>query len=414
MPFPVRCRSCQMRMRVPRRMAGKRFRCVLCGKVNIVPAQPAPGRSTARGTRIKIPCPKCRTLFRVAVSAPPGERIEVPIVLRIQCSTCHTFLEATSRRGAPPDPEGDETGPAPALFASPDVGTETMHAEPTSPHEPVVSPRRDEPAGSHPEVVIPQPSGGPGSTYASLGALALAAASFAASIVAGSWWAALLGGLAAALLAAGAMFHALAYFRGVVLPFAAFVAGLFVLLSAWVIVPSGSDQVVDGMASLPYPVPKGVAPSRLGPGEWVEVGRKVVQARHARVRLLRATVHWERPKGQGKKQPAAIAFEVQVEHVGRADSLRFAGWGGAGDRPGRRPRLTDPALKEYALVPPANPRAAEATLAPGEEAQEVLVFKPPPLTVKYLRLELPAEQVEQEGEFRLHVPRHMINDRLDD
>ncbi|MFO0846098.1 MAG: hypothetical protein U0797_27575 [Gemmataceae bacterium] len=411
MPFPVLCRKCRTKMQVPRRMAGKRFRCVLCGKVNIVPAPPPEGgRTTARGARLKIPCPKCQTVFRVTVAAPPGERLALPVVLRMHCSTCHTLLEATSRRGGRPP---DQAQAPPPLAAAPDVDTGTMPAAPTGTHEPAAAPFPTAPDTSPSQEALLLPLGRPWSAWASLGAGLLALASFALAVLVGSGWVALLGGLTAALLAAGAMFHALAHFRGVALPFAAFVAGLVVLLSAWVIGPREADPVVGGGGSLPYPVPKGVPPTRLRPDEWVDAGRNVVQARQARVRLLRATYHWEKAKGQGKRQPAVLAIEVQVENVGRGESLSFNGWG-RGDQPARRPRLVDSASVDYPLLPAIDPRAAEATLTPGQETREVLVFKPPPLAVRYLRLELPAEAVGQEGEFRLHIPRHLINDRLEE
>jgi hypothetical protein len=401
-------------MRVPRRMAGKRFRCVMCGKVNIVPRRARAGGS-ARVARLRIGCPKCATGYRIAIEAPPGERMALPVVLRVQCSTCHTALVATWPRGAkPPEPE-----------APPSAGTESLQAAPTSMDEPAGSPRRENPAGPGADeplpvaLLVPSEPLSP-SAWAGLGAVGVAALSLAVAVVAGARWPAVVGGLAAALAAAAAMFHALAHLKSVGPPFVGFVAGVFVILSAWLLVPPGAAPAGEGLAWLPYPVPPGATPTRLGEEEWIDAGRNVVQTQQARVRFLRATVRWEKGKGAAKKQAGSLAIEVQVENIGPAHSLRFAGWGlSAEPASWRRPRLVDNERKEYALIQPPDPRDAHAkppepSLRPGQSTQEVLVFKPPPLTVKYLRLTLPAEQTGQAGEFRLHILRNLINDRNDD
>ena len=83
MPFSVRCRYCRTKLRVPRRMAGHSFCCVMCGKVNFVPkraetsdAHGASRRGSLEGrpltlvARIKVRCPTCETRIKVTVEAP--------------------------------------------------------------------------------------------------------------------------------------------------------------------------------------------------------------------------------------------------------------------------------------------------------------------------------------------------------
>jgi len=56
-------------------------------------------------------------------------------------------------------------------------------------------------------------------------------------------------------------------------------------------------------------------------------------------------------------------------------------------------------------------RTRAATVVPGSNVTDVLVFEPPAGPVEYLRLELPAEPAGGSGTLRFHIPRSLIVDR---
>jgi len=52
--------------------------------------------------------------------------------------------------------------------------------------------------------------------------------------------------------------------------------------------------------------------------------------------------------------------------------------------------------------------ANDAAIPPGKSLDDVLVFEPPPATIRYLRLELPASAAGVNGKLQMELPRAVI------
>ena len=176
--------------------------------------------------------------------------------------------------------------------------------------------------------------------------------------------------------------------------------------------------------------PKSVAPSgiaalapngrsdfrRAAEGEklWVDASQDALHLGDVRLRVRSAVVGLvELEPNKGKKTPAVRGLTVglRLTNAGLTRKISYTGWGG--DSPDAKPILRDDNGKSYA--PKTFPsgwivkgRANDAAIPPGKSLDDTLVFEPPPATIRYLHLELPASAAGVNGKLQMELPRAMI------
>jgi hypothetical protein len=147
---------------------------------------------------------------------------------------------------------------------------------------------------------------------------------------------------------------------------------------------------------------------------WVDASQDALHLGDFRLRVRSAVVGLvEFEPSKGKKTPAVRGLTVglRLTNAGLTRKISYTGWGG--DSPGAKPILRDDNGKSYALktFPPGwivKGRTNGAAIPPGKSLDDVLVFEPPPATIRYLHLELPASAAGVKGKLQMELPRAMI------
>jgi energy-converting hydrogenase Eha subunit C len=205
--------------------------------------------------------------------------------------------------------------------------------------------------------------------------------------------------------------------RTIVLPAAAaglnaVVVLLVFLLPTWLGIKSWRpDPVIADLKTVKAFSPDGLQPAL---SEWMDPSQ-AWQFDDVRVRLIASVGPIELTGAKSKKQwtkKQYLQLRVTVANVGVARQIAFAGWGGQTpakitDATGK---VVPPATFETGWDPLIQPKAA--SLAPGQTAEQTMLFELPPDPGEFFRLELPgtvcgaAEQV-----VRFQIPARRLGYR---
>lgn len=158
----------------------------------------------------------------------------------------------------------------------------------------------------------------------------------------------------------------------------------------------------------------GTAPAPLSETEWPDASTQVVQQGDLRVRVVAVAlrpVEFRNYKPVRYSRERYLLISLRVYNAGAERRIEYTSWGESQqpvlrDNLGKtyRPRTFGPEIE-------VGGRTRRAPLGPGGHIDDLLVFEPPPPTVEYLRLELPAEAAGGKGPLRLQIPRTMIVNR---
>jgi len=138
---------------------------------------------------------------------------------------------------------------------------------------------------------------------------------------------------------------------------------------------------------------------KLRDSDWADADQGAIQQGDVRVRI-----EWARVTAASSKDGASPSLLIGVSIV-NAGFLRRIPYEGANSA-AHVCRLRDNAGNEYR--PQRSPRAIITMLQPTQTVEDVLAFEPPPPSVPYLELELPAAAWGTEGTCRFRIPRKMI------
>jgi hypothetical protein len=152
---------------------------------------------------------------------------------------------------------------------------------------------------------------------------------------------------------------------------------------------------------------------------WVDAGRDAVHQGAVRVRVLSATVQSvliQDARGQQRRlKERALILRLRLVNVGLGQLVQYRSWSAPGVETDK-PTLVDNLGRSYpgkafdsgwSVVG----QVRQAGLAPAKWADDVLVFKPPPPDITFLRLTLPAAAFGGKGQLRWEIPRQMIGFR---
>lgn len=154
------------------------------------------------------------------------------------------------------------------------------------------------------------------------------------------------------------------------------------------------------------------------PSEWINARRGAIAIDDVSVRISTARVamvEFKDPRKQkSPPQKPALLLTVRVSNIGIEHLVEYLSWNEPPrdrDKPG--PRLMDNRGQTY----PRRLYGAEDEVVgqvrrvhvpPTKRIDDLLVFEPPPATIEYLRLELPACAFGAAGMLRLEIPKDMI------
>jgi hypothetical protein len=147
---------------------------------------------------------------------------------------------------------------------------------------------------------------------------------------------------------------------------------------------------------------------------WVDASQDALHLGDLRLRVCSAVVGLvEFEPNKGKKTPMMRGLTVGLRLTNAGLTRKISYMGRGGDSPDAKPILRDDNGKSYALKTFSSGwivkgHANDAAIPPGRSLDDVLVFEPPPATIRYLRLELPASAAGVTGKLRMELPRAMI------
>jgi hypothetical protein len=147
--------------------------------------------------------------------------------------------------------------------------------------------------------------------------------------------------------------------------------------------------------------------------EWVDAGKHLFRVGKMRIKVAAVQIKRLQYKDgtvQPVKEGKSLAITLRLSNINNASAIAYRSWqapGAAGLR------LKDNTGKTYAAasLEPGKQVAGhvnEAKVSLGQPVTDVLVFRVPVASYKYLRLELPAAAVGGTGTLRLHIPRSMV------
>jgi hypothetical protein len=138
---------------------------------------------------------------------------------------------------------------------------------------------------------------------------------------------------------------------------------------------------------------------------WIDAHAFAAEQGGLRVRVLSAVVRPAYSTNASKESPLFLHVQLTLSNVTAEDLLAYAGWG-----PGKTSAvLRDNRGREYKTqAPPTGGRGRLLVIEPQDSVGDTLLFDPPPDSVDYLRLELPAAAANGEGMLRFEIPKEMI------
>jgi hypothetical protein len=145
---------------------------------------------------------------------------------------------------------------------------------------------------------------------------------------------------------------------------------------------------------------------------WIDAAKFCAQQGDMRVRVLSAGVE-PRPGHRPKNSPPLLQLALRLSNVGTGRTINYHGWGKKEGEQGQPAVVRDNANAGYKVLPAAPLSGGgllrTAHLGPGESLKENLAFEPPPpKSIQFLRLELPAAAIGGTGVLHFQVPRDMI------
>jgi hypothetical protein len=149
------------------------------------------------------------------------------------------------------------------------------------------------------------------------------------------------------------------------------------------------------------------------PGEWIDAAKFNAQQGDLRVRILSVEVKQTKETQGPKAPPLLLHVVLRMTNVGTSRRLLYRGWAAGGQDLDRAASLHDNKGVGYRVLPSAPPAGGglsrKTNIAPMEQLEDTLLFEPPPpKTVEYLRLELPAAAAGGAGVLRMQIPQEMI------
>jgi hypothetical protein len=142
------------------------------------------------------------------------------------------------------------------------------------------------------------------------------------------------------------------------------------------------------------------------PSQWIDARKFAAGQGGLRVGVLSAVVQPVYSSKATKEQPVLLHVQLNLSNATAEQDIAYIGWGG-GDKAAV---LRDDKGREYKAHPEASPGGGRRFLViePQDSIGETLLFDPPPESVEYLRLELPAAAANGEGVYRFQIPKEMI------
>jgi hypothetical protein len=186
----------------------------------------------------------------------------------------------------------------------------------------------------------------------------------------------------------------------------------------------GDSRREDGPSIGTHPTERAPAPGRAAseltppsPQEaaWADASKDAVQQGDVRVRVTGVRigiVPLGAPTSQGQSTDPFLQISLTVEDLSKTKIVHYDGWGSA--QYSGLPSLKDNFDNSYRRVRfgffdhPTGQVVGTADIYPGKSVFDVLVFALPVEGVQYLRLTLPAKNVDGSGELRLQIPAGMI------
>jgi hypothetical protein len=152
------------------------------------------------------------------------------------------------------------------------------------------------------------------------------------------------------------------------------------------------------------------------PRGWMDASQYCLQQGDFRVRVMSAVVTPAFDTPRAKKPPTLLHLTLRLSNVGSGEPLTYRGWVAREPSDAPAAALRDNTGHLYKAVPaaPTSGGGLQRTtpIAPRGQVEDTLLFQPPPDTVEFLRLELPAAAVAGAGVLHLEIPRKMIEWRL--
>ncbi len=371
---------------------------------------------------IAVACPSCGARF----NAPDGFAGR-----KISCTTCKLPLRVPTKPGAPP---------VPAVYEEPDPPVQTVPSAPPRTRGPRQPDRVVELLPAHrAEETEASPPSAAFSIALGIAALVLGVVAFGLS------WIPLIGvfttalsGLGLLLALVGGLVAIARRGRGVGFPIAGAAVNLLALAVAvgvTLVLHGALNRMVDndderdrtnpvstpatGKTSEPRqpapdnkPAPEPAKP----PSEWADASREAVTQGDLRVRVTGVKVDFVRlhELGDTESKEKDLLIVLQIENTSATRKIDYRGWGAMElllDQ--ERPRLTDNfgnlyKRVEFGIGSQVEGQITTASIYPGKAVTDVLVFERPVEGVEFLRLELPARNVEGSGKLCLEIPRTMI------
>jgi hypothetical protein len=192
--------------------------------------------------------------------------------------------------------------------------------------------------------------------------------------------------------------------------------GVLLFAGNW---PRMSESTPPPMVAMRFAERGMVAHEPIKETDWVDASVSAVKLNDLRLQIVTARIGSVEMEDQGKKalsQERCLVIRLRVGYAGIVfQALPYETWADSSESPSKHPpTLVDNQNQAYAQKTfPADRkivgRGGRTTLTPGRMVEEVLVFEPPSAKVEYLRLTLPASAFGASGEFKLQIPKKMLD-----
>jgi hypothetical protein len=146
--------------------------------------------------------------------------------------------------------------------------------------------------------------------------------------------------------------------------------------------------------------------------EWIDASKHSVQQGDLRVRVLSAVVKPAFDPVGPKAPPRYLHIALRLTNVGSGRDITHRGWAPREAGYSKVAVLHDNNGMAYKAMPTAPNTSGglrrTSSLEASDPVEQTLVFEPPPESVAFLRLELPAAAAGGAGVLRLQIPKKMM------
>jgi hypothetical protein len=147
------------------------------------------------------------------------------------------------------------------------------------------------------------------------------------------------------------------------------------------------------------------------PRGWLDASKYNVQQGDFRVHVQSVVVRPPFESARRKAPPPCLHIGLRLSNVGSGGPITYRGWNPQGKDDAGGAILRDNTGRVYkgkAAAPAGGGLQRTLTIEPGTQKDDTLVFEPPPETVEWLRLELPASAAGGAGVMHLEIPKKML------